>query len=72
MNEILKEYYQKFDEFPFLLTTQSYNDDDYKTLMILAINRNEKLSKKEIVKYFKNNYDLVEIDFDPDEEDDYD
>lgn len=70
MNEILKQYYRKFDEFPFLLTTQSYNDDDYKTLMIMAINRGEKLTEKEISQYFKNDYDIVS-NFDPDEEEDY-
>ena len=72
MNEILKKYYMEFGEFPFLLTTQSFDDDDYKTLMIIAINRGKKLTKKEIVEFFKDNYDLVETEFDPDEEGDYD
>jgi hypothetical protein len=74
-NIILKEYYKKFDEFPYLLMTQSYEDDDYQFLMASAINRETPLTPKEIAKYFNNNYDLVENDvnenFDPDQEDDY-
>ena len=71
----LKEYYKMFDEFPYLLMTQSFDNDDYRVLMALAVNRGTPLTPKEIADYFKNNYDLVtnvvNEDFDPDEETDY-
>lgn len=59
MNDVLKEYYKTFDEFPYLLMTQNYDSDDYKTLMIIAINRGKKLTEQEIGDFFNNNYDLV-------------
>ena len=31
MNKQLKEYFEMFGEFPFLLTTQSYDDEDIKS-----------------------------------------
>lgn len=74
-NIVLKEYYEMFDEFPYLLMTQSYESDDYQTLMIMAINRRKKLTPEEISKFFKNDYDLVNVnkddDFDADREEDY-
>ena len=57
--KVLDEYYFMFDELPFLLTTQSYEDDDYQILMLNAINRGTPLTRKEIEEWFKNNYDLV-------------
>lgn len=57
--KVLDEYYFMFDELPFLLTTQSYEDDDYQILMLNAINRGAPLTRKEIEEWFKNNYDLV-------------
>lgn len=71
MNEELKKYYEMFDEFPYLLTTQSYDSDDYKCLMTIAVNRGEKLTEKEIADFFKNNYDLIEPRFDSTSEEDY-
>ena len=59
MMKVLDEYYFMFDELPFLLTTQSYEDDDYQILMLNAINRGTPLTRKEIEEWFKNNYDLV-------------
>lgn len=60
MNEQLKEYFETFGEFPFLLTTQSYDDEDYKILMIQAVNRGTPLTEEEIANYFKNDYDIVD------------
>ena len=60
MNKQLKEYFEMFGELPFLLTTQSYDDDDYKILMIQAVNRGKPLTEEEIAKYFKNDYDIVD------------
>ena len=58
-NEVLKEYFEKFDELPFLLTTMSYDDEDYKILMMQAINRDKPLTEEEISDYFEGTYDLV-------------
>ena len=58
-NTVLNRYVREFGELPFLLTTQSYDDDDYKLLMNQAINRGTPLTEKEIADYFKNDYDLV-------------
>ena len=60
MNDILREYYFRFDEMPYLLTTQSYEDDDYLILMQNAINRGTPLTREEIEEWFSNNYDIVE------------
>ncbi|MBO7695497.1 MAG: hypothetical protein J6T10_22960 [Methanobrevibacter sp.] len=60
MNKQLKEYFEMFGEFPFLLTTQSYDDEDYKILMIQAVNRGTPLTEEEIANYFKNDYDIVD------------
>ena len=59
MKNVLDEYYFMFDEYPFLLTTQSYEDDDYQILMLNAINRGTPLTREEIENWFKNNYDIV-------------
>lgn len=57
--KVLDEYYFMFDELPFLLTTQSYEDDDYQILMLNAITRGTPLTREEIEKWFKNDYDIV-------------
>lgn len=59
-NSTLKTYFEKFDEMPFLLTTQSYDDDDYLFLMEKAIMENKPLTREEIEKYFNGNYDVVD------------
>ena len=59
--DVLKKYYEKFEEFPFLLMTQSYEDDDYKVLMYMAIDRGTPLTREEICKWFENDYDQVVI-----------
>ena len=58
-NTALKEYVAKFDELPFLLTTQTYDDDDYQFLMTMAVIRGTPLTEDEIAKFFHNDYDLV-------------
>lgn len=59
-NYALYEYVKKFDELPFLLTTQSYDDDDYQLLMLMAVNRGTPLTEKEIADFFYNQYDIVD------------
>ena len=58
-NDIAKKYLDMFGEMPFLLTTQSYEDEDYQVLMLIAINRGSPLTEEEIAEYFQNDYDLV-------------
>ena len=59
-NEVLKNYYRTFGEFPFLLTTQTFDGIDYQVLMNNAINRNKPLEKEEIVSWFDGKYDLLQ------------
>lgn len=58
-NLALKQYYEMFDELPFLLTTQSYDSEDYQLLMMIAVRRGTPLEEKEIAEFFKDQYDLV-------------
>lgn len=57
--ETLKEYFNLFGEFPFLLITQDYTNEDYQILMRNAISRGKPLTKDEIEKYFNNDFDIV-------------
>lgn len=59
MTQVLKEYFEKFGEYPYLLMTQTYNDDGYMILMLKAIDRGTPLSKDEIANFFENQYDIV-------------
>lgn len=58
--DVKKEYYLLFGEMPFLLVTQSYDNEDYQILMQNAINRGKPLTQEEIEEYFQNDFDYVE------------
>ena len=58
--DVKKEYLFMFGELPFLLTTQDYDNEDYKVLMQNAINRGEPLTQEEIEEYFEDDFDYVE------------
>ena len=58
-NLILRKYVEKFDELPFLLTTQTYDSVDYQVLMMMAIDRGTPLTEEEIADFFHNQYDIV-------------
>lgn len=62
MKSVSAEYYSTFNEMPFLLMTQSYENEDYQLLMKGAILRNEPLLKEEIVKWFGKDYDNVVLE----------
>ena len=59
-NPALREYVRKFDELPYLLTTQTYDSEDYQLLMTMAVNRGSPLTEQEIAKFFHNDYDMVD------------
>lgn len=56
------EYLSMFGEMPYLLTTQSYDNEDYQLLMKNAILRGKPLSIQEIESYFGKDYDDIVID----------
>lgn len=56
------EYLSMFGEMPYLLTTQSYDNEDYQLLMKNAILRGKPLTEKEIGSYFGKDYDDIVID----------
>ena len=56
------EYYSMFNEMPYLLTTQSYENEDYQMLMKNAILMKKPLTKDDIVNFFGNDYDYVEME----------
>jgi len=57
---VLEKYYFAFNEYPYLLTTLTYEDEDYQMLMENAISRGKPLTREEINKFFGVKYDNVE------------
>ena len=61
MNQIIKEYFDEFGEFPPLIMTTTYEDEIYQKLMKKAIERVERITDDELNEAFKNvKYDDVE------------
>ena len=58
-NTELKEYYEKFDELPFLPMMASYEDDIYQYLLSMALLRGTPLTEEEINKEYENKVDIV-------------
>ena len=47
MNQIIKEYFDEFGEFPPLIMTTTYEDEIYQKLMKKAIERGERITDDE-------------------------
>lgn len=58
-NNELKEYFDKFDELPYLPMMASYNDDIYQYLLSMALLRGKPLTEEEINKAYDNKIDVV-------------
>lgn len=58
-NNELKEYFDKFDELPYLPMMASYNDDIYQYLLSMALLRGTPLTEEEINKAYDNKVDVV-------------
>lgn len=62
MKSVSSQYYSMFGEMPYLLTTQSYENEDYQMLMNNAILMNKKLKKEDVINFFGKDYDYVELE----------
>lgn len=69
-NNELKEYFEKFDELPYLPMMASYNDDIYQYLLSMALLRGTPLTEEEINKAYDNKVDLVKEETPKDENED--
>lgn len=69
-NNELKEYFDKFDELPYLPMMASYNDDIYQYLLSMALLRGTPLTEEEINKAYDNKIDLVKEETPKDENED--
>lgn len=69
-NNELKEYFDKFDELPYLPMMASYNDDIYQYLLSMALLRGKPLTEEEINKAYDNKVDLVKEETSKDENED--
>lgn len=69
-NNELKEYFDKFDELPYLPMMASYNDDIYQYLLSMALLRGTPLTEEEINKAYDNKVDLVKEETPKDENED--
>ena len=69
-NNELKEYFDKFDELPYLPMMASYNDDIYQYLLSMALLRGKPLTEDEINKAYDNKVDLVKEETSKDENED--
>lgn len=56
----LREYINKFGDYPFLPMMASYDDDIYQYLLSMAILREKPLTEQEINEAYKNKVDIVE------------
>lgn len=69
-NNELKEYFDKFDELPYLPMMASYNDDIYQYLLSMALLRGKPLTEEEINKAYDNKVDVVKEETSKDENED--
>lgn len=69
-NNELKEYFDKFDELPYLPMMASYNDDIYQYLLSMALLRGKPLTEEEINNAYDNKVDLVKEETSKDENED--
>ena len=55
----LKDYFDKFGNFPYLPMMASYDDDIYQYLLTMALLRNKPLTEEEINEAYQNKVDVV-------------
>lgn len=58
-NTELREYFDKFDEIPYLPMMASYNDEIYQYLLSKALVRGKPLTEEEINDAYENKIDIV-------------
>ena len=71
-NRELQEYFEKFDEIPFLPMMASYEDDIYQYLLSIALLRGTPLTEEEINNAYENKVDVVKEEEKPNENEDND
>ena len=55
----LKDYFDKFNDFPYLPMMASYDDDIYQCLLTMALLRGTPLTEEEINNAYENKVDIV-------------
>ena len=71
-NRELQEYFEKFDEIPFLPMMASYGDNIYQYLLSMALLRGTPLTEEEINNAYENKVDVVKEEEKPNENEDND
>ena len=71
-NRELKNYVEKFGDFPFVPMMASYEDDIYQYLLSMALLRGTPLTEEEINNAYENKVDVVKEEEKPNENEDND
>ena len=68
--DIFAKYFETFNNLPPILMTIDKDDETYIKLVKNAIETKKRLTNDDLAKAFGDDYDLIESNFDPDDEND--